>query len=166
MFSENQKKFIYLILVLLLALSVFLLLGGKGVKRKPEQGSEKPTESTPSKVNIELMNQGKLPPALPTDLPLEEGAPPQRNEILKTKDGSETQNVYRYFSKKTVKENYDIYLAYLKNAGWEILGSSIEENSAVMGAKKAGLSGTMQVSISKNNITNDVSVEVNLSVQN
>ena len=103
---------------------------------------------------------------MPKDLPLEEGAPAQRNEILKTKDGSETQNVYSYFSKKTEKENFDIYLAYLKNAGWEILGSSLAAEGAVMGAKKIGQPGTLQVSIAKNNITQDVSVEINLSVQN
>ncbi|MEK7618125.1 MAG: hypothetical protein AAB410_03180 [Patescibacteria group bacterium] len=170
MFSENQKKFLYVILALLLSLSAFLFLGGKGKEPKPEQIPEQVLEQqaqpTPSKVDITYLEPGKLAPELPKDLPLEEGAPPQRSEILKAKDGSEVQNVYRYFSKKTVEENFQIYEKYFKATGWTIKASSTIENLATLAGEKAGQKGIFLVSISKNSITNDVSVELNVVIRN
>ena len=116
------------------------------------------------KVGVEYIPQGTLPKEIPTDIPLEEGAPMQRNEIVKSADGAEEQYVYRFYSQKTVAENFDIYKKYLKDGGWVIKNSSKDANSAFLLANKEGKAGNMQITISKNSITGDITVEINVII--
>ncbi|MEK7642520.1 MAG: hypothetical protein AAB392_01860 [Patescibacteria group bacterium] len=152
--------------LLVLFLIVLIALGYWGYRSGWFKGTQEEEEVVvPPKVTIEYVEPGKLAPLLPTDLPLEEGAPMQRNEIVRTVDSREEQQVYRYYSKKTVEENFEIYSEYLEESGWAIKNSTQEATSAFILAEKEGKSGAMQVSVSKNSITDDITVEISITIR-
>ena len=149
-------------MALLLVASAGLLWGDKLPKKDQPLGE--PTVNQAPEVETEYVAQDKLPEKLPADLPTEEGAPIQRNEVVKI-SANETQYARNYLSKKTVAENYAIYEKYFNDTGWRITSTSTAETYASLSAQKADTKEVLLVNISKNSITGDVSVEVNMVVR-
>jgi len=156
-----MKKLILLILCAVGVAIIFLFY-----RSSPKQVSPTPpkeVEQIPSET--EYLGSTTLPPELPTNLPMEKDVPLVRNEIIKVDGGKEIQNVRMYYSKKTVKQNFDIYKKYLTDNDWKIIFQQSDSNMATLLAEKAGNLGTFSISISKNSITEDVTVELNVVVK-
>ena len=156
-----MKKLILLILCAVGVAIIFLFY-----RSSPKQVSPTPpkeVEQIPSET--EYLPSTTLPPELPTNLPMEKDVPLVRNEIIKVDGGKEIQNVRMYYSKKTVKQNLDIYKKYLTDNSWKIIFQQSDSNMATLLAEKAGNLGTFSISISKNSITEDVTVELNVVVK-
>jgi hypothetical protein len=149
-----NKKFLIALIVLIAALSLFLIFGDKLPVRKKAG-----TEPVPDK-QVEYLPHDQLPPNLPANLPLEADAPLQRTEIVRIKD-KENQFVRRYYSQKTVAENYAIYEKYLTDNNWKIESKINQENLAAFSATHPNQPGSLLITISKNSITQDVTVEIN-----
>ena len=166
MLSENQKKYIKVVAVLLVIVAVVLLLKNKEkVVNKPgDKTNQLPQEST-KPINIEKKPAEEIPGELPKDLPFEADATLIRNEVLSSETTNEIQFARGYYSKKTVKQNYDIFKKYLTDSGWKILFDINQENSAMLGGTKTGVNGNLQITISKNSITGDITVQTVLSRQ-
>ena len=67
----------------------------------------------------------------------------------------------KYVSKLTVDENIEIYNKYLKDNSWKIKTALVEPGkSAGILAEKQDQAGLLQISIAKNEITSEVTVEL------
>ncbi|MEK7618291.1 MAG: hypothetical protein AAB410_04035 [Patescibacteria group bacterium] len=160
MFSQNHKKFIYLIFGLIIVISVFLLFGDSLKREQPSESLNK-FSGISAKVAVETIDNTTLPELLPKNLPLEEGVEIQRNEIVRVLNSKETQYVRKYVSKLTVDENIEIYNKYLKDNSWKIKTALVEPGkSAGILAEKQDQAGLLQISIAKNEITSEVTVEL------
>lgn len=109
---------------------------------------------------------GDLPPNLPSNLPLEEGAVLMRNEIVTVPPGNEVQSVRTYLSKESVADNTTIFRKYLKDNGWLIVIDQNNQDFGLLMAEKPDKKGTFKFSVSKNSITKDITVEVNMTIRN
>lgn len=155
-----DKKLIPIIILFILGATALLLMQGYSKKQVLQVAEEEP-----SQVEIKYLAQDVLPPELPTDIPLEEGALFLRNEILTIDGGKEVQNVRMYYSKKSVKENFDIYKKYLTDNDWTIRLEENQTDFATLLAEKEDKKGNMNISISKNSITEDITVQINVVVR-
>src|SRR3989344_1887054 len=156
-----MKKLILLILCLVGVAVIFLFY-----RSSPKQVSPTPSQKVEQiPPETEYLPSTTLPPELPTNLPMEKDVPLVRNEIVKVDGGKEIQNVRMYYSQKTVTQNFDIYKKYLTDNNWKILLEQSDSNLATLLAEKAGNLGTFFISISKNSITGDVTVELNVVVK-
>lgn len=157
---SDNKKVILLGALFLIGLSVVCYLYFFDFSKKVEMTNTGPKEPT-----IEYV-VGKLPAGLPENLPLEDGVVLARNENITTPDSKEVQGVRIYYSKKTVSQNFEIYKKYLKENGWLVMVEQNSKDFALLLAEKEGDKGNFKISISKNSITGDVSVEINMVVKN
>ena len=150
----HDRKFVVIVLLFILFASVYrvMYLKYRGVV------IQEPVEPT----KVTYLPGNELAPELPNNLPLEEGVPLIRNEIVEVKGSTEVQHIRMYYSKKTVKENYNIYKKYLLDNGWKVSLENSQDNFANLIGDKEGNKGTLSVNISKNSITNDITVEINV----
>ena len=76
-----------------------------------------------------------VPPNFPTDIPIENGAQVQQSYAMDEQAGSEQLTVV-FLSKKSVQENYIVYLAFLRDHQWNVLNMNDDATvSAVYGTK-------------------------------
>lgn len=155
--EESSTKKTLLVIVGLAVLVIAGLLFYKMYFDGAKSGT--PTTIEEPKLNIEYYPQEEIPGDIPKDMPFEEGAPLLRNEMLSVNADERVQYARGYYSKKSIKENYNIYLDYFKENKYSIVNNVLEENFASIGALK-GTGGGLQVSISKNVLTNDITVQV------
>lgn len=165
MLSSNQKKLIAVIIVLVLVVVAFLFLRNKNFVKDFANSDNKLPQESQIPVEIERKSVEEIPAELPADLPFEEGQALIRNEVLTSPTTNEVQFARGFYSKKTVDENYDIYKKYLSDNGWKILFDTKEESYAMLGGTKSGVNGNLQITISKNSITGDVTVQTVLARQ-
>lgn len=155
------KKYVYIFLGIIVLVSVFLLF--KSRQRNLGLNKTQNQKLPETKTKVEQVPSDKLPPKLPENLPIEKEVGLLRNEIVETSVGeqvSQTEYVRHYFSKKTVKQNYEIYQKYFKDNGWKILFSQSQEVYANLVAQKTKEEKPLSVQVSKNTITGDVSVSI------
>jgi len=157
-----NKKFIIIVILFIIGATALLLIYNYSNQNAPLATPLPPEQP---KVEREYLPATTLPSELPTNLPFEEGAPLARNEIVKVDGGVETQYVRTYYSKKSVKQNFDIYKKYLTDNGWTIILEQSDKNYATLLAQKDGSKGVFNVGISQNSLTNDITVEVNVIVR-
>lgn len=112
------------------------------------------------KLNIKYYPNEEIPGDIPKDIPFEEGAVLVRNEMLTSNTSSQIQYARSYFSKKSVKDNYDIFLKYFTDNKYNILDDTLQKDFASINANKEGVESEVQVSVSKNSITGDITVHV------
>lgn len=154
--NENKKVILLSILFLIgLSAACYLYFFNKNVEKVDNESKERKIEYV----------VGKLPAGLPENLPLEKDVVLARNENITSPQGTEIQGVRTYYSKKTVSENFEIYKKYLKDNGWYIAVEQNTKDFALLLAEKEGNKGNFKISISKNSITKDVSVEINMVVR-
>lgn len=110
----------------------------------------------------EQVERSKWPRGFPADLPMEESALIMDNYILKT--GKTQQSVRKFISRKSVEENFELYQNYLKNNNWPVVNSTETPDLKALVASKQELNGGLRINISKNQITQDVVVELTMSV--
>lgn len=163
---QNQsvvgKKLVIGAIILVLVFIAFVAIWsnqGRFLPKKDKIATEEKIPKTTSQAETEYVTQGKLPPELPADLPIETDAPILRNEIVKVNGGKEIQHIRSYYSAKTVEENLAIYEKYLLENGWKITSRVKEANiKLLVGSKQAG--GLLRFQVTKNSITQDVVVEI------
>jgi hypothetical protein len=165
MLSSNQKKIIAVIIVLILAVVGFLFLRKNNFIKGPGSEDNKLPQESQVPEEIERKSVEEIPVELPADLPFEEGQTLIRNEVLTSPTTNEIQFARGYYSQKTVNENYEIFKKYLNDNGWKILFDTKEENYAMLGSTKSGVNGNLQITVSKNSVTGDVTVQTVLSRQ-
>lgn len=121
------------------------------------------------KTNTQELDPTRIPPAFPSDLPLEQGVLLENqiseNQVPNTntfKVEQETQSTRKYISQKSLEENYEIFGNYLSQNNWKVVYKLDEKNVKAYMAKKEGVEGMLKVSISKNTLTQDVMVELSI----
>ncbi len=165
MLSPNQKKLIVVIIVLVFAVVAFLFLRKNNFIKGPGSEDNKLPQESQIPLGIERKSAEEIPGELPADLPFEEGQTLTRNEVLTSQTTNEIQFARGYYSQKTVKENYEIFKKYLNDNGWKIYSNINESAYAMLSGRKDGVAGSLQIIISKNSITGDVTVQTVLSRQ-
>lgn len=155
--QESSQKNILLIVI---GLALFIVVGLLLYKMYWGSVEVKEPISDQPKLNTQYYPQEEIPGDIPKDMPFEEGAPLLRNEMLSVSQNERVQYARGYYSKKSIEENYNIYLEYFKENKYSIVNSVLEENFASIGVLKSGVGGGLQVSISKNVLTNDVTVQI------
>ncbi len=122
------------------------------------------------KTNTQELDPTRIPPAFPSDLPLEQGVllenQVSENQVPNTntfKVEQETQSTRKYISQKTLEENYKIFGDYFFQNNWKVVYKLDETNVKAYMAKKEGVDGLLKISISKNSLTGDVTVEISLT---
>lgn len=161
--NSKQKVLLFLSIIVLAVLAVLYYTGFGETKMEGE------FLDTTVKTTTTEIDPSKLPQALPTDLPLEEGIVMSNVELQNSfydsssNQTSETQSLRRYVSSKTVVENQKIFENYLIKGGWKIAYALDEENLKMFLAKKDGFEGLLKIQITENTITGDVSVEVTVT---
>lgn len=91
-----------------------------------------PAENVPERKDF-----GQEKPAnFPTDIPIEVDAQVEQSYGLNEQTGEE-QLTFVFLSRKSVEENYDLYLAFLKGADWDVLNMHEDPAlSALYGTKE------------------------------
>ncbi len=158
---EPQNKKIPTILLVIIVL--LAALGGYGIWKwrmgsSPIQGNKGVEQTKPSH-ETQYVEQTKLPPNLPTDLPIEKGAIIARNEVVTIAGGREVQNIRTYYSKKTLTALYDDYKKYFISKGYKI-AIDVSEPTTKLLMVDGLAAGTFKFTASKNSITSDITVEV------
>jgi hypothetical protein len=102
-------------------------------------------------VSVQQLSVLQIPQGFPTQVPIEAGASIVQNYTATMKDGR-VQGTRAFESAKSVKQNFDLYKAYLsaKGNGWTItseLNDTAAPNHLALFAKNAV--GTLGVDISK-----------------
>lgn len=101
-----------------------------------------------------------LPTDFPTDIPLEKGASVEQSYSLNY--AGQKQLTITFLSIKTVKENYSLYEAFLKDQKWTISNSYASTTlSSLYGTKG---SNDINVTISKNTSRTSTQSQVSISV--
>ena len=102
-----------------------------------------------------------VPPNFPTDIPIEAGAQVEQSYGLNEQTGSEQLTVV-FVSGKSVKENYDLYLSFLKDGEWDVLNTHEDPAlSALYGTKEQY---DINVTISEYSSSGIVASQVSISV--
>lgn len=122
--------------------------------------SDTPIVNEEPKLEVKYYPKEEVPGDIPKDMPFEEGAVLLRNEMLTSNTSSQIQYARGYYSKKTVEENYEIYLKYFTDNDYRITNKFTQKDFATINARKTGVEGDMQVSISRNTLTEDITVQV------
>ncbi len=156
----NNKKIIIFVLAV-------VILGGVLVWRLYPQTQTEPVaqEAMTEEFATEEVPQSEIPSALPQNLPEEKDAPIIRNEIITVAQGKEVQYLRTYYSAKSVSENAKIFREFLNQEDWRIVIDNVEENFATIIAKKDGAAGDFKLTVSENNITNDITVETVVTIR-
>lgn len=160
---EQQNKIALGVVALVaLAAGIFLL-----VKKTNSPSVSGEFFDTQVKFKEQNLDSSLVPPAFPTDLPLEQGIllenKVSENQVPNTgtfEVNAETQSVRKFLSDKSVEENFALYEEYFAQQGWEVVNRLDEPDIKVLMAKKSGLEKLLKVTISKNALTGDVSVEI------
>lgn len=153
--DSPQKKLLISVLGLALLIGAgFLLYKMYGTGKQPQEITEEP------KLEVKYYPKEEVPGDIPKDMPFEEGALLLRNEMLTSNQTSQIQYARGYYSKKTIEENYEIFLKYFTDSGYRVGNKSFEKYFATITARKDGVVGSIQVSISKNVITEDITVQI------
>ncbi len=160
---EQQNKIALGVVALVaLAAGIFLL-----VKKTNSPSVSGEFFDTQVKFAEQNLDSSLVPPAFPTDLPLEQGIllenKVSENQVPNTgtfEINAETQSVRKFLSDKSVEENFALYEEYFAQQGWEVVNRLDEPDIKVLMAKKSGLEKLLKVTISKNALTGDVSVEI------
>lgn len=165
MTTSNNKNFLYGVMIIIVLVAIYLVFGNsiKNISWFKNPSDSQKVEPTTKPVTDQIP-QNQLPSALPSDIPIEKDAVISRNEVVRLPNG-EIQYIRKFISKKTVAENYKIYKAYISNTlKWTI---KVDTNTATFASLMADKdeSGVLGVIISKNNITNDISVELNMVIK-
>ncbi len=160
-----NKKIVFVVLVL--AVIAGMLLIYKNILRKSVLGQ---IFDTQVKTAEESLDFSFVPPAFPSDLPLEQGIVLENkiseNQVPDTGSfevNSETQSVRKFLSAKSPEENFALYEAYLSERGWEIVYRLDEPDVKVLMAKKSGEEGLIKITISRNTLTGDVGIEISMT---
>ena len=102
-----------------------------------------------------------VPPNFPTDIPIEAGAQVEQSYGLNEQTGSEQLTIV-FVSGKSVKENYDLYLSFLKDGEWDVLNTHEDPAlSALYGTKEQY---DINVTISEYSSSGIVASQVSISV--
>ncbi len=160
---EQQNKIALGVVALVaLAAGIFLL-----VKKTNSPSVSGEFFDTQVKFAEQNLDSSLIPPSFPTDLPLEQGIllenKVSENQVPNTgtfEVNAETQSVRKFLSAKSLEENFALYENYFTQQGWEVVNRLDEPDIKVLMAKKSGLEKLLKVTISKNALTGDVSVEI------
>lgn len=102
-----------------------------------------------------------VPPNFPTDIPIENGAQVQQSYAMNEQAGSEQLTVV-FLSKKSVQENYAVYVAFLRNNQWNVLNMNDDATvSAVYGTKAQY---DINVTISEHTVPGFEASQVSISI--
>ncbi len=156
----NNKKIIIFVLAV-------VILGGVLVWRLYPKTQIEPTaqEVMTEEFTTEEVPQNEIPSALPQNLPEEKDAPIIRNEIVTVSQGREMQYIRTYYSAKSVSANAKIFREFLNQEGWRIVLDQVQADFATIIAKKDGEVGDFKLTVSENNITNDITVETVVTIR-
>jgi preprotein translocase subunit SecB len=102
----------------------------------------------------------KLPDRFPSDIPLEADAKVDQNFTAQTQNG-QYQATRVFQTTKTLDENYKIYSAYLKSAGWTTIANVDQDKLKVLGAKKGD--AFLQININENSVNKIKTVSISYS---
>lgn len=105
------------------------------------------------------IDRNQAPTGFPKELPIESGAVIVQNYEAQAPTGQH-QATRVFESKKTVAQNYKLYLDYLTKNGWQIKAKT--ESPALSSIFAVKADGFLTINISKNAITNSVTVDLSL----
>jgi hypothetical protein len=146
--KENLKKMLVgLIMILALAVGI-TLIAGLFIGKKDSTKNE--ADSTQSKIKTVQVEKSQLPTKFPTDMPLENDTEVTQNYNATSENGGFQAN-RTFVTKKSLKDNYNIYTQYLKTHGWNIT-ASVDQDSYKMVTGSKG-NQQLQISISENSIS-------------
>lgn len=153
--GNTSKNILLAVVGVIVLLVIILFLSGSGPKtgQKPN-----PYKQEPQKVTRQEVPKEQAPSGFPADIPIETGAKITQNFLAKVSDGR-TQATRVFESKKTVKQNYDLYASFLTKNTWKTDGSSETPNLSSLLATKGG--SQLTINIAKNTISGIVTVELN-----
>lgn len=163
--DNNNKVAKIVIFLLALAVGGFLLY-----RRQNPPKIEGKVFDTTIKTQATTLDTTRIPPALPTDLPIEKGIILENkiseNQVPDTSSfqiRQEEQSTYKYISEKTVEENKKIYLDYFEKNKWDIKYRDEKPDFITYLSQTSYFKGVLKVVISKNELTQDVYVELTVS---
>lgn len=155
----NNKKIIILLVV--------IILGGVLVWRFYPKSQVEPLPQDPmtADFSVQEVPLDQIPSALPQNLPEEADALVIRNEIIDVSQGREVQYLRTYYSAKSVSENAKTFRDFLNQEGWRIVIDQVQADFATIIAKKDGEAGDFKLTVSKNSITDDITVETVVTIR-
>ena len=113
-------------------------------------------------VDVTNLDENKLPVGIPKDLPMEENAQILQNYEAKEQDSNNLQSTRQYISQKSLQENFDLYKKYLEDNNWVILtATDMDDLKGIMAKNNSG--EIMDITFSKNQITDEITVDITLS---
>lgn len=147
-------------LAVLIIVIYFVASGRQGAAPGTEKTGRESKETSETKefaVTKKEVPANEAPSGFPSEVPIEAGAKITQNYEADTTDGRH-QATRTFESSRTVAQNYQTYLNFLTQNGWEVTNKLQTDNLASVFGKKddAELSAT----ISKNSISGVVSVEL------
>lgn len=127
----NQKiKIIILVAVLAAAAGGLAIIKKSAKPKAPAQSSQQTSapKLNPEDFSLKTLSVGQIPAqllALPK-FPWEEGAVVLNSFEVLNKPTGRLQSTRSWVTKKTLKQNYDLYKKYLKDNGWTLAADEIK----------------------------------------
>jgi hypothetical protein len=160
---RNKKVPLGLALFILIVLG-FGVWGYYFIENKKNQNlptipsiSQKPV----SKYTSTQLTLDELKKILPAGIPLEPDTQVLQSQSIKDKEGTE-QITYQFITKKTLTENFNLYKTYLERNSWKIQNIINEPDIKSISAAKETEKKTINITISKNTITDQSIVDISL----
>lgn len=164
--NQTQEQFKYkkswIIIVLLVLVLILALLWQ--YKENEQLSVNEPVKNE----NIEVQNvsANELPAAIPENIPMEEDAVILENDIITASEKpGVTQYTRKFVSNKSLEENYAIYKDFIDFNNWEVVSSVEEETLMLLIAVNPDKTEQLFVTVSKNTINKEVTVDLTVVTQ-
>lgn len=152
--TMNQAfKLVVVVAALLALLYVTILLSNKSQQRAVTV-QQNTSQELPKAIVKESIDEQILPSLFPQDIPIEAGAEVVENSRVFAEGGMK-QATRTFESKKTMTNNYNLYLSYLQNNDWVVVNQKNDTEQKLLRGKKGyqTLLITMDPNLSKETTT-------------
>lgn len=149
-------------LIVIAALAYFAFSSKRKQSAEPVKKTTTLNKLEESRTNLvkKEVNPSQLPDKFPSDIPLEAGAKIEQNFTQQAESG-QFQATRVFATAKTLEENYNIYLNYMKSSGWTVISNINQETLKSLTGKKG--TALLQIDINQNTVTKVKTVDITYS---